>query len=337
MINEEQAGGIQSAAPKGFAFREVLLGIIASSGVFLTMSLLPSAGITAGIFAPFIFMYFYLKTGRVPALLILTASMILLEAIAHQAGFKVNLVTVFMMGSSGLILGEFLRRNFVFEKTVFYSVLIMVGMGALFLGVYSFYVGEQPWTLVQSYVNAGIRESIKSYADWGISKEQVDLIRSNADLIARTVYHLMPAFVIMGAILFLWINVLAGRLLLAKRSVGFPDLGDLTCWKIPDQMVWYVIASAVLILIPVERVQIAGLNLLFIFLFVYLFQGLSIINFFFRHKNVPVIIRGVIYFLIFAQHFLLLIVICLGFFDIWIDLRKLNKIAKDPSESTVES
>lgn len=339
MYKEEQAGDLQTAAPKGFAFKEVLLGIVVSSGIFLTMGLLPSAGITAGIFAPFVFMYFHLKLGRIPGLLILTASMAVLEAVAYQAGFGTNPVAVFMMGSSGLILAEFLKKNFAFEKTVFYTVLILVGMGTLFLGVYSFYIDEQPWTLVQAYVNSGIKESIKSYADWGkgISQEQVDLIRNNADLIAKTVYHLLPSFVIMGTILFLWINVLAGRLLLSRRGIGFPEFGDLTCWKIPDQMVWYVIASAVLILIPVDRVQIAGLNLLFIFLFIYLFQGLSIINFFFQHKNVPVIIRGVFYFLIFAQHFLLLLVICLGFFDIWIDFRKLNKIAKDPSESTVES
>lgn len=337
MIKEEQAGGLQAAAPKGFPIKEVLLGIVVSSCVFLAMGLLPSAGITAGIFAPFILMYFHLKLGRIPGLLVLTASMIVLEAIAYQAGLKTNLAVVFMMGSSGLILAEFLKKNFVFEKTVFYTVLILVGMGTFFLGVYSFYVGEQPWNLVQAYVNSGIRESIKSYAEWGISQEQVDLIRNNADLIAKTVYHLLPSFIIMGTILFLWINVLAGRLLLSRRGIGFPEFGDLTCWKIPDQMVWYVIASAVLILLPVDRVQIAGLNLLLIFLFIYLFQGLSIINFFFQHKHVPVIIRGVFYFLIFAQHFLLLLVICLGFFDIWIDFRKLNKIAKDPSESTVES
>lgn len=337
MFKEEQAGGLETAAPKDFPVKEVLLGIIASSGVFLTMGLLPSAGMTAGIFAPFILMYFHLKLGRIPGLLILTISMMILEAIAYQAGLRTNLVAVFLMGSAGLILAEFLKRNFAFEKTVFYTVLIMVGMGTFILGVYSFYIGEQPWNLVQAYINSGIRESIKSYADWGISQEQVDLIRNNADLIAKTVYHLLPAFVIMGTILFLWINVLAGRLLLSRRGIGFPEFGDLTCWKIPDQMVWYVIASAVLILIPVDRVQIAGLNLLFIFLFIYLFQGLSIINFFFQRKNVPVIVRGVFYFLIFAQHFLLLIVICVGFFDIWIDFRKLNKIAKDPSESTVES
>lgn len=328
---------MQAATPKGFAIKEVLLGIVLSSGVFLTTALLPSAGLTAGIFAPFIFMYFHLKLGRIPGLLILTASMAAVEAVAYQAGLKVSLMAVFMMGSSGLVLAEFLKRNFAFEKTVFYTVLIMIGMGTLFLGVYSFYIGEQPWNLVQAYVNAGIKESIKSYADWGISQEQVNLIRDNADLIASTVYRLLPAFVIMGTILFLWINVLAGRLLLSRRGIGFPEFGDLTCWKIPDQMVWYVIASAVLILIPVDRVQIAGLNLLLIFLFIYLFQGLSIINFFFQRKRVPVIIRGIFYFLIFAQHFLLLFVICLGFFDIWIDFRKLNKIAKDPSESTVES
>lgn len=336
MLKEEQAGGVQIAAPNGLLIREILLGIAISSCIFFATGFMPSAGLVAGLFAPVVLMYFHLKLGRIPGLLILTASLAVVEVAAAQAGVKVNLVVTFLMGSSGLILAEFLKRNFAIEKTVFYSVLVLLGMGVVFLGVYCLLVGEQPWTLVQAYVTAGIMESIKSYAEWGISKEQVDLIRSNADLIARTVYHLLPAFSVMAAILFLWINVLAGRLIMARRGIGFPEFGDLSCWKIPDQMVWYVIASAVLILIPVDRVQIAGMNLLFIFLFVYLFQGLSIINFFFLRKNVPVMVRGIFYFLIFAQHFLLLLVICLGFFDIWIDFRKLNKIAKDPSESTVE-
>lgn len=337
MGTEEQTGGLQSSAPKGFAVKEVLLGIVASSGVFLMMGLLPSAGMTACIFAPFILMYFHFRLGRIAGLLILTSSLVILEAVAFYAGIKTNLVAVFMMGSSGLILAEFLKRNFVFEKTVFYTVLILAVMGLMFLGIYSVHIGEQPWSLVQAYVSKGVSQSINSYAEWGLSQEQLALLRNNADAIAATVYHLLPAFVVMVTVLFLWVNVLAGKLLLSKRGIGFPDLGDLTCWKIPDQMVWYVIASAVLILIPDDKVQIAGMNLLIIFLFIYLFQGLSIINFFFQHKNVPAIIRGVFYFLIFAQHFLLLLVICLGFFDIWIDFRKLNKIAKDPSESTVES
>ena len=336
MLKEEQAGSTDPAAPKGFSLKEILLGVALSSCIFFAMSFLPSAGAMAGLFTPVVLMYYYLKLGRVSGLLVLTVSLFIVEFAAAQAGLTANTVAMFLMGSSGLILGEFLKRDFAIEKTVFYAVLVLLGMSVMALGVYCLAAGEEPLALVQNYVNTAVRESVKSYAEWGISQEQVTLIRDNADVIARTVYHLLPAFTVMAAVLFMWINVLAGRMVLARRSIGFPEFGDLTLWKIPDQMVWYVIASAALILVPVDRVQIAGLNLLLIFLFIYLFQGLSIINFFFLRKNVSVLIRGVFYFLIFAQHFLLLLVICLGFFDIWIDFRKLNKIAKDPSESAVE-
>ena len=45
-------------------------------------------------------------------------------------------------------------------------------------------------------------------------------------------------------------------------------------------------------------------------------------GFFFRRRKVPVILRSLFYILIVIQHYVLIVVIAFGLFDIWVDFRK---------------
>jgi len=58
----------------------------------------------------------------------------------------------------------------------------------------------------------------------------------------------------------------------------------------------------------------------------YFFQGIAIAAFFFEKKKLPKMIRLFLYSLIGFQQIVLLFVIGMGFFDVWLDIRKLNKI-----------
>ena len=70
-------------------------------------------------------------------------------------------------------------------------------------------------------------------------------------------------------------------------------------------------------------VSFVALNALIISVFVYFFHGLSIILFLLNKYSVPTLIRVGVYLLIIV-HFLLILA-AVGFFDQWIDLRKLHR------------
>ena len=55
------------------------------------------------------------------------------------------------------------------------------------------------------------------------------------------------------------------------------------------------------------------------------FQGIAIVSFFFEKKQFPRPMRIILYVMIAAQQILLLVVIGVGFFDMWINFRKLEK------------
>lgn len=312
--------------------REFFSAIVTSSLVFMAATLTPLVGPLIGLFMPLpIFLYSF-RLGRIKGTAVFFVSLAVGSAAIFFSALDVNIVVLFLAGSFGLILSEIFRKGLSIEKTVFYSVLSLLILGSFFLVYHVLTTGQNPMGLAESYISEGIQESIGVYAQLGISPEQLGEIRRNAPLIVKTLLNLFPALVMVSALSFVLINLLAGRAIFQRWGIPSPDFGDLSFWKIPDPMVWFVILAGGLILIPRGDVRIVGLNLLIIFLFFYLFQGFAIIHFLFRKKNVPLFFRGMIYFLIFAQNFLFLIVIVLGFSDIWIDFRKRNRPAADSVE-----
>ena len=87
-------------------------------------------------------------------------------------------------------------------------------------------------------------------------------------------------------------------------------------------------------IVPEDIAKIIGLNTLIVLLFLYLLQGLSIVQFFFRKKNIPRYLRALFYALIVLYQYLLVFISAIGLFDIWVDFRKMNRPAKDTTAVT---
>jgi uncharacterized protein YybS (DUF2232 family) len=68
--------------------------------------------------------------------------------------------------------------------------------------------------------------------------------------------------------------------------------------------------------------KLLAVNGLMMLMTVYFFGGIAIVSFYFEKKRFPVIVRVMIYSLIAFQQIFLLLVIGLGFFDMWLNFRK---------------
>jgi len=310
-----------------FVNKELILGTVVLSVIFLAIAAVPILGFIVGIFTPLAVLYFS-QSSRIQGLFILIFSLIPTFLVLRSLDMQGNLPFLFSWGAVGFFLSEFIKRKNPIDKAVFYSVLLLLAMGLSFLMIYSFQIGEDPWSVVETAIKQGVQEGIQAYSQAGVAPDQLKAIRNQIPEITKTIYHLFPAIAVISSIFFVWINVMAARVVLAWKKTAVLAADDLALWKIPDKLVWFVIASGALILLPVESFRIAGLNLIAIFLFIYFFQGLSIVYFFFQKKQAPLFLRGIIYTLIFIQQILLLMVVALGFFDLWVDFRKINREIK---------
>lgn len=335
LVSRNKSDKVEKKKPL-FIKKELIPGTIVVSAVFIVTALFPIAGAFVAVFTPLAVLCFS-KSSSIQGVIVFTVSIAVALIVLKPMGADGHLPFMFCWGSVGIFLSEFLKKKYPLDKAILYSVLIFLAMGLFLLMSYSLHVGEDPWALVETYIDRSVREGIEAYSQAGLlAPEQANRVRSQASDIVGTVYHLVPAIAVISTVLFIWLNVISARALFSWRKASFPYAGDLARWKVPDQLVWFVVASGALILIPVDSFKIAGLNLISIFLFVYFFQGLSIIQFYFERKNLSYFLRGVLYVLIFGQQFVMLTVVGLGFFDLWMDFRKLNsgtKLSEEKGET----
>jgi hypothetical protein len=80
----------------------------------------------------------------------------------------------------------------------------------------------------------------------------------------------------------------------------------------------------VMLLLPGTLFKLLGLNGIIILMSIYFFVGIAIVSFFFEKKKLPRMLRFVLYSIMAFQQIILLLLIGLGFFDTWLNVRKLE-------------
>ena len=136
--------------------------------------------------------------------------------------------------------------------------------------------------------------------------------------------RIIPAFAVVTSLFVTWTTLLIARPILKSRNLTVPVYGPLNRWRAPDHLVWGVIGCGATLLVSAKGLKMVGLNGLLIFMTIYFFQGIAIVSFFFEKKNFPRAVRFFLYSLIALQQMALLVVIGFGFFDMWLNFRKLD-------------
>jgi uncharacterized protein YybS (DUF2232 family) len=313
-----------------FFNRDFLLGIAISSLTLLSVALIPLVGSIVIILSPLPILFYYTKLGRVMGLAVFGLSLGIVVSLLSMVSPEKIFPLFFLIGLTGVFLSEALKQEWSIEKTVIIPLFAVMAVGAGLLTYHSFQSGQPPWQFINAYIHNSIQENIRIYKELDISSDQINLIRDNAQQIARFLTWTFPAIVAASTGICLWLNILAARPFFRKDGMHYPDFGDLTHWKAPEKIIWLLIAGGGTLLVPQDFVKLIGANILIVCLFIYLAEGISIIGFFLKVKKVPVIFQVMLYFLILVQQYLLLIVVALGLFDLWADFRKFIRPAADP-------
>ena len=307
---------------RGEFFNNFFTGVVISSLTFLAAALIPLFGSVLLILSPLPILYYCFRNGRIQGFTILIISSSVVAFILISLDSIESFPILFLSGCLGILLSETLKQGYSIEKTVIYPVVTLLIIWSSFIFYQSTSSGVSPWGLIENYIDRNIRDSIQLYAKLDVPEEQLKLIRDNTEHIAGFFMDIFPALALISATFTVWLNILSGREILKKNGGGSCDFGDLSCWKAPEKLVWLLIVSGGMLLTPIEWINFAGLNLLIVCLFVYLFQGLAIVSFFFRRRNVPRFFRMMFYFLIFAQQYVTILIVATGLFDLWINFRK---------------
>jgi uncharacterized protein YybS (DUF2232 family) len=290
--------------------------------IFVLSVLVPVLGAVLGMLSPAPLIFVNLQRGKVFGLV--TVGLVF-GVILLLLGVKQAVIFFSEYGVLSLIMAETVRHPLSIEKSVMFSGF---GSGLLSLGFLLIMIWSTDDSIGEFFRNQ-VRElmgqSIDRLKEMGKDASEIEALRSFMERSVNSIAYSFPAVVLAGSLF----SALANYTFVRQFRARFqPEIGErfqkFTGWMLPDSMVWALIASAVILFLPDDDLNIAALNVLIVMLTLYLFQGLAVVFHFLEAKNVPPAWWVLVLFLVLIQPLLLGAVAGFGLFDIWVDFRKIR-------------
>jgi len=190
------------------------------------------------------------------------------------------------------------------------------------------FTGSLPslWDAVYQTVNAQVLMTLQVYENMGISGDTVDFLREQSTQITTMFVEILPSLMFFVCVVVILANLTILVYHFPQYRSFFFSLGDIKEWKSPDHLVWIFIIPGLSLFFSLPwSLRTAAMNLVLGCSVFYFFHGLAIIAYYFHYKKVPMFFRVVGYLLIVFEQFLTILVVGLGFFDLWADFRRLKR------------
>jgi hypothetical protein len=233
------------------------------------------------------------------------------------------------LGQCGLVVlatSGAIRRGWSISQTLVGSLVLLFGVGALLLAVYSTFVQSPAQPLVTRYFDNVVyvsQEYVRAVEQ--LQEGEDEQLTALVEALPQLVFMVLPALIVIGH---LFINLFNYILVRRYCRRGQPPLSldpdDLTYWRASDYLVWIFLASGAALLVPIDLVSTIGLNILLVTLAIYLLQGLAIVLFWGRRLPLPLGVQCLMIAVVFLIAGPLCVIVCTaaGLFDLWVDFRR---------------
>ena len=302
--------------------KDIISGIAIIGLIFTASTYLPIIGFFFSLFIPLPILFYRSKLGRTTGIIVYILSIIIMIVMTGSISLDIFFFAELLL--LGFVLSELIEMHLSIEKTISYACASVLMVGIIILLFYSNLSNTGIYTLVSEYISRNLKLTMVIYESMGVPEESIHVISNSMEKIHYVLIRIIPAMLISLTLFVSWTSLLIAKPLLKAKNIFFPDFDSLKLWKAPEFMVWLFIGCGVMLILPENSFKILGLNGLIILLTIYFFQGIAIVSFYFEKKNVPRIFRIFLYSILALQQLVLLCVIGLGFFDIWINFRKLG-------------
>ncbi len=225
---------------------------------------------------------------------------------------------------TGFMLADSVNRKEKLYIAGLKGTLALIGTWVVAASILSVGLEHHPYTLLVTSLTQGMDEALAYYkANSTVSAETLFLLQETFREMKFWIPKVLPGVLICITLLVTWVTMVMGNRLLFKKT-GSRPWPEYRLWVLPEKLVWILIASAALVIIPTVGGRTIGINVLLVSGLLYCFQGLSILVFYFYKWSVPVFLRSIIYVILFFQSFGAIILAIIGVIDVWADVRKLN-------------
>ncbi len=205
------------------------------------------------------------------------------------------------------------------------ATLTLLGCWLLLLAGLTMATGVNPVTDFMSSIDHGVEDALSYYRQSNsVDSETIALIEQSFYQMKVIFPKIMVSIISGFAMLTIWFTMVAGNSII-RKTTGYKPWINHRFWELPAALVWLLIGSIIVALLPTGFTRLVGINGLIVFSFLYFFQGFSIFVFFMHKWNVPLLLRTFFYGMMLFQSFGTILLLVVGIGDVWFDLRRLHQ------------
>ncbi len=236
------------------------------------------------------------------------------------SGVAAAVAYLLQFGLAAWLLVLFMRRGLAWDRAIGASMLAIAAAVSAVAGFFVFFRDLPIRATVDTYLQGETERAMDIYRQAEMSAEQLRELQELTVQIGGFLARAWPGLAVIGIGALLLFTVY----LLARMGRGTYELPGLPFfqWKSPEYLVWPLIIAGAGQLLAAGMLQQIALNLLLIVLPIYFLQGLAIVQFYFRKRNISPLFRSLGYLFITLLNPLPLVVTGMGVFDLWVDFRK---------------
>lgn len=267
--------------------------------------------------------FLFADSGRRQAIRTVKTALLVAGGIAVVTGSLPGLLISCSMLPLGFYLAHSMggRENFI--RTAATGIVVLLACWAVLAVMYGVLYHLNPYAETIKALELAISATYDSYKEAAnLSLDTLAELERAFAMMRQYVPIVMPAVFVMSSISAVWINLAAGNALLRKKDIDLVPWPEFNSWRLPEHLVWLVIASGVGILLPDSLLQHVSINTFLIMGTIYFFQGLAVLVSLFARWSIPRPFRIAIYAFILIQVYGFIFLAIAGLADVWIDFRK---------------
>ena len=302
-----------------------LLGLILLIAVFLLPTLHPGKMGWITSLVPLPVFYYLVRLGKKEGSILIRNAILISGGAALIIGSLPLLVFSLTLVPLGIAFSLALFNKVSPVEAGFKGSLVLGIVWILFWMMFGFVHGTNPYTSLLNELDQGLSSGFALYQENAeLDPETQETIRNAIELLRNYIPQILPALLISVVLSTTWLNLALGNWLLKNQAASLTPWPAYKDWKLPDTLVWGIIAGAALLILLPAPLSILGLNIVIILGTIFFFQGLAIVSSLLFKWSVPRPIRLLIYGLIFIQTYGIILLSLVGIADVWADFRKLN-------------
>ena len=309
-----------------------LLGLILLIAVFLLPTLHPGKMGWITSLIPLPVFYYLVRLGKKEGSILIRNAILISGGAALLIGSLPLLVFSLTLVPLGIAFSLALLNKVSPVEAGLKGSLVLGVVWILFWLVFGFIHDTNPYTSLLNELDQGLSSGFALYQENAeLDHETQESIRNAVELLRNFIPQILPALLISVILSTTWLNLALGNWLLKNHAASLTPWPAYKDWKLPDTLVWGIIAGGALLILLPAPLSILGLNIVIILGTIFFFQGLAIVSSLLFKWSVPRPIRLLIYGLIFIQTYGIILLSLVGIADVWADFRKLNPAEEEPT------